>query len=178
MRRRQEETNPASPTFPLKSTLIVVFVLRLDCPYHQQIGIRGRAELPSNLITHHSLSQNIFNCCSSLTQRNHMISFQQFHTTFTFILVLISYATMKLGPGEELSIFALHLLQEYLFVVWKVKLCIVYICHTCTTSLVAKLPTLAVYIEMCGHVYWLKNPCLWPQKFISYCYLWLTGSFR
>ena len=52
MRRRQEETNPASPTFPLKSTLIVVFVLRLDCPYHQQIVIRDRAELPSYLITH------------------------------------------------------------------------------------------------------------------------------
>ena len=52
MRRRQEETKPASPTFPLKLTLIVVFVLQLDCPHHQQIVIRGREKLPSNLITH------------------------------------------------------------------------------------------------------------------------------
>ena len=134
---------------------------------------QGRATLQP----HHSLSLNIVNCCSSRTQRNHIVFFQHFNTTFTFIMVLISYASIKLGPGKEFSIFALYLQKECLLVVWKVKFCIVYICHTCTTSMVAKLPTLTVYIEMCGHVYGLKNPCLSEIRH-SYCYLWLTGSLR
>ena len=136
-----------------------------DCDQRQGIA---------TLQPYHSLSQTIVNCCSSHTKRNHIMPFQHFNTTFTFILVLISYASIKLGPGKEFSIFALYLQKECLLVVWKVKFCIVYICHTCTTSMVAKLPTLAVYIETCG----LKNPCLRPRKFISNCYLWLIGSFR
>ena len=136
-----------------------------DCDQRQ-----GRATLQP----HHSLSQNIVNCCSSLTQRNHIVLFQHFNTTFTFILVLISYSSIKLGPSEEFHFCSLYITGMFVRRLKSEILHIVYICHTCTTSMVAKLPTLTFYIEMCGHVYGLRNPCLGPRKFISYCYLWLV----
>ena len=67
-----------------------------DCDQRQ-----GRATLQP----HHSLSQNISNCCSSRTKRNHIMPFQHFNTTFTFILVVISYASIKLGPGKRILHF-------------------------------------------------------------------------